>query len=781
MQRRAITVSGIVQGVGFRPFVYSLASQLQLVGFVQNRSGEVQIEAEGSATALDLFTERLRSNAPALSRIDQLASQSIPVGHDTRFQIVDSQSALSTEVFVSPDVAMCADCRRELFDPSDRRYRYPFLNCTQCGPRLTIIHRTPYDRVNTTMAAFEMCAACRAEYENPLDRRFHAQPIACPDCGPRLQLLDEFAVPFESADPLSSFVAAIKQGKIGALKGIGGYHLVCLASEDAVVNRLRRRKHREQKPFAIMVRDSRQAAKWCVIDEVEQQLLQSPRRPIVCLRKRNDADGICKASGISDAVAPGNAFLGVMLPYSPLHELLLDSVGDQPIVMTSGNRSDEPIAYEDADAAERLYGIADQFLVHNRPIRVRCDDSVTRVIAGRESPIRRARGCAPMPIKLPFDCPQPMLAVGGQLKNVFALASGSNAFLSHHMGDLDDLAAWDSFQRDIGLYEQLFGITPSVLVHDLHPDYASTAYAIERAERESRLVLAVQHHHSHLASCMAEHGIDGEVIGVVFDGSGFGSDETIWGGEFLVGGYRSIKRAAHLLPVRLPGADKATKQPWRVALSYLKIANCDAEAWRSERGEAISLNAFRVVQKMIDSGFSSPWTSSAGRLFDAVAAIAGVRQTVHFEGQAAIELEALALQVECDETYPWNSTERINVRTVSPEVVDTRPLICGVVTDCKGRVDKALIARRFHNTLAAMIVQTCVQLANSVSVDRIVLSGGVFMNTLLSVLVSEQLQAQGLDVFTHQRVPANDSGICLGQIAVAAHASSAFSSPKTLR
>lgn len=754
MQRRTITVSGIVQGVGFRPFVYSLASQLKLVGFVQNRSGQVSIEAEGSLTALDRFTEQLLSKAPALARIDRLSSHSIPVRHENHFQILASETTLAADVFVSPDMAMCADCRRELFDPADRRYRYPFLNCTQCGPRLTIIHRAPYDRVNTTMAAFEMCAACRAEYENPMDRRFHAQPIACPVCGPRLQLLDEIAVPIESADPLASFVAEIKQGKIGALKGIGGYHLVCLANDDAVVNRLRQRKHRQQKPFAIMVRDCTQAAKWCRIDAAEQQRLLSPQRPIVCLRKRNEA------VGISDAIAPGNAFLGLMLPYSPLHELLLDCVGDDPLVMTSGNRSDEPIAYQDADAAERLRGIADRFLVHDRPIRVRCDDSVTRVIAGRESPIRRSRGAAPMPITLPFHCPQPVLAVGGQRKNVFALATGTHAFLSHHIGDLDDLSALDSFQRDIGLYEQLFGITPRVLVHDLHPDYASTTYAIQRAKRESLLAFAVQHHHSHLASCMAEHGIESDVIGVVFDGSGFGGDEAVWGGEFLIGGYRSFKRAAHLRPVRLPGGDKATKEPWRVALSYLTMASCDVEGWRSGIDQAIGSNAVRIVQQMIDRGFNSPWTSSAGRLFDAVAAITGVRQTVHFEGQAAMELETLALQSDCAQTYALNTTDP----------VDTRPLIRGVVADCKNKVDTTLIARRFHNTLAAITVQTCIQLAKSASIDRIVLSGGVFMNTLLATLISEQLEAKGLNVFTHQRVPANDGGIALGQLAIAAHA-----------
>ncbi|EMI19358.1 (NiFe) hydrogenase maturation protein HypF [Rhodopirellula maiorica SM1] len=768
MQRRAITVTGIVQGVGFRPFVHSLASRYRLVGFVQNRSGEVQIEVEGAAAKLDQFIEQLQSHAPALSRINQLSWLPVPICGDACFRIVDSEQGLASQVFVSPDVAMCEDCRRELFDPADRRFRYPFLNCTQCGPRLTITDRAPYDRVNTTMAAFEMCAACRAEYENPRDRRFHAQPIACPDCGPRLQLLDENAKPITAEDPLTRFVAGLMQGKIGALKGIGGYHLVCLAKDDDVVTRLRKRKHRDQKPFAVMVGNSTLAARWCVINDAERELLQSPRRPIVCLRKRN------RVPGISDTVAPTNASLGMMLPYSPLHALLMDCIGDQPLVMTSGNRRDEPMAYQDADAIERLCGIADCFLTHNRAICVRCDDSVTRVISGRESPLRRSRGDAPMPIKLPFVCPQPILAVGGQLKNVFALASGDQAFLSHHIGDLDHLAAYESFGRDIALYERLLEIQPDVVVHDLHPDYASTTYAVERAEQDSSCVFGVQHHHAHLASCMVEHGIAGDVIGVIFDGSGYGSDETIWGGEFLVGGYPSFKRAAQLRPVRLPGGDKATKEPWRVALSYFMQADCDCEAWQREvnaaiRPSAVRPSAVRIVQQMIDRGFNSPWTSSAGRLFDAVAAIAGIRQTAHFEGQAAIELEAIALQVDGDETYPIEPLQQTAEWTSSCQVVDTRPLIRSVVADGANKIDKAIIARRFHNTLAAMTVQTCIQIANSTSINRIVLSGGAFTNTLLSSLVVAQLQSKGLSVFVHQRVPANDGGLCLGQLAIAAH------------
>ncbi len=535
MQRRAIKITGIVQGVGFRPFVFSLASRLKLGGFVQNRSGEVRIEVEGHKSALNRFTEHLRSGAPPLSRIDSLSWHTIPTIHDCQFHIVESDGASSTNVFVSPDVATCADCRRELFDPSDRRYRYPFSNCTNCGPRLTIIHRAPYDRVNTTMNSFSMCERCRSEYEDPTDRRFHAQPIACPDCGPRLQLLDASGNVVDEGDCIDAFCTLIRAGRIGALKGLGGYHLVCSATDDAAVQSLRRRKRRDEKPFAVMVRDAELASRWCDIRDEERNLLASHRRPIVLLRKRADV------AHMSDAVAPRNPFLGMMLPYTPLHELLIDQWGDEPLVMTSGNLSDEPMAHDDADAVARLRRVADAFLVHDRPIHMRCDDSVTRVIAGMESPIRRSRGYAPMPIKLPFSCRKPCLAVGGQLKNVFALASGDNAFLSHHMGDLDHLAAFDALRRDIGLYEQLFGIKPGCIVHDMHPDYASTTYAVERAQRDSISAIAVQHHHAHLASCMVENGLNGDVIGVILDGSGYGTDGTIWGGEFLLGGYQSFE------------------------------------------------------------------------------------------------------------------------------------------------------------------------------------------------------------------------------------------------
>ncbi|HXY37811.1 MAG TPA: carbamoyltransferase HypF, partial [Planctomycetaceae bacterium] len=529
MERRAITVEGIVQGVGFRPFVYALASRLELRGFVKNQSGRVLIEAEGGRAALDRFVAELRESPPPLARIDGLSSETTPARGDKSFRIEPSDHDGGTPIFISPDVATCSDCMAELFDPQDRHYHYPFLNCTNCGPRLTIIQGAPYDRARTTMASFPMCPACSAEYHDPADRRFHAQPAACPSCGPRLWLCRPSGEPIEVSDPLAAFVDALRRGQIGALKGLGGYHLACDAADQNVVAELRRRKGRDEKPFAVMVPDLQTADRICEIDEQERHILLSPRRPIVLLKKRAASVG----HAVCEAVAPRNPRLGVMLPYTPLHYLLFERLTGSALVMTSGNRSDEPIAYEDADVFERLGEIADVFLVHNRPIHVRCDDSVTRVVDSLESPIRRSRGYAPLPVPLPIACSRPILAVGGQLKGAFALGRARQAFLSHHLGDLDHWEAYRAFVRDVGLYEELFAVTPELIVHDLHPDYASTNYARERGMAGDVPVLAVQHHHAHIASCMAEHGLVEPVIGVSFDGTGYGIDGAIWGGEFL--------------------------------------------------------------------------------------------------------------------------------------------------------------------------------------------------------------------------------------------------------
>lgn len=750
MNRRAVTVEGLVQGVGFRPFVFQLANRLQLAGFVQNRAGSVLIEAEGTAAALDQFLCELEAQPPRLARITRLAHESKPVVGETRFQIRPSECDADHPVYISADSATCELCLAELFDPSDRRYRYPFNNCTQCGPRLTIIEQAPYDRPRTTMASFTMCAACRREYEDPTDRRFHAQPIACPTCGPRLTLLDATGAPIASPDPLATFVELIRRGHIGALKGLGGYHLVCDATSHQAVLELRARKQRDEKPFAIMVRHADDAARLCDVNATERRLLQSRHAPIVLLRQR--ASGSYRQV-LSPAVAPGQLELGVMLPYTPLHHLLLDLFAGVALVMTSGNRSDEPIAYHDHDAIRRLGTIADVFLTHNRPIHVRCEDSVSRVVLDEELPVRRSRGYAPEPIALSVALPCPILAAGGQYKGVFALGRDRQAILSHHLGDLQHLEAYRALERDIELYEQLFELRPELIVHDLHPDYAATEYARRRAADDGIALLPVQHHHAHLASCMAEHGLDEPVIGVIFDGTGLGTDGAVWGGEFLVGDYASYIRESHLRYVRLPGGERAIRLPWRMALAHLLDAGCDPAEWLNSPS-----NEQRTVEQMIRQGLNSPYTSSAGRLFDAVAAIVGLRTVVSHEAQAAMDLERLATESADAPAYPCPVDE----------VVDTRPLIRAIVDDLRQGTHPARIARRFHATLAEVIHQVCCRVRARVGLDAVVLSGGVFANAVLTQLTTCQLEADHFRVYCHRLVPAGDGGLCLGQLAVAA-------------
>jgi hydrogenase maturation protein HypF len=757
-ERRAIVVQGMVQGVGFRPFVFGLATRLHLRGFVKNQTGSVLIEVEGDTTSLDTFLADLVGKAPPLARIEHLSWQQQTPRGDPQFRIESSDGDTAGPVFVSPDVATCADCLRELFDPADRRFGYPFLNCTNCGPRLTIITGAPYDRSRTTMASFTMCADCREEYEDPANRRFHAQPTACPVCGPRLELRGAGGEKVETEHPLVDFLDALRSGAIGGLKGLGGYHLTCDARSSSVVAELRSRKQRDEKPFAVMVRDIAAAEVVCEISERERELLLAPGRPIVLLRKRTE-------SVIAGSVAPRNPWLGVMLPYTPLHHLLLRAAGGMPLVMTSGNRSDEPIAYRDDDALERLAGIADWFLVHDRPIHVRCDDSVTRVVDGREQPVRRSRGYAPRPITLPVECPQPILAVGGQLKGTFALGRGNQAFISHHMGDLDYYEAYQAFVRDVKLYEDLFAVRPECIVHDLHPDYVTTRYARERAAEVGSRLLAVQHHHAHLASCMAEHGLTAPMIGVTFDGTGFGTDGAVWGGEFLVGDYRHFRRAAHLRYVGMPGGEQAIREPWRMAVAHL----ADAGVRYAPLEARVLLPQMKIIARMLEQRFRTPLTSSAGRLFDAVASLAGVADRVSYEGQAAVELEWLASWVAETGVYPVSVEEVRNEGSdESTLVIDTRPLIVAVAEEAGRNVDASLIARRFHSTLVEMIARVCGQLRETTGLASVALSGGVFLNALLTTEVSSRLRDDGFRVYSHRLVPPNDGGLCLGQLAIAA-------------
>lgn len=754
--RRAIAVTGEVQGVGFRPFVHALAARLGLGGYVRNQTDGVQIEIEGDPVALDQFLAELTDHPPPRARIEHLACVTLPPTGATAFRIEASVAVAAGAIFVQPDIGTCDNCRAELFDPTDRRYRYPFLNCCDCGPRLTIIRSIPYDRAQTTMAGFVLCSLCRAEYDDPTNRRFHAQPIACPTCGPRLQVLDAEGNPIVTGDPLAFVVEALRAGGIVAVKGLGGYHLACVASDAQAVAELRRRKARDEKPFAVMVADLAAARQLCAITDTEAALLGAPERPIVLLRRGPDAR-------VAEATAPGNPELGVLLPYTPLHHLLLHDLAGLPLVMTSGNRSDEPIAYEDADALARLRGIADLFLVHDRPIHLRCDDSVVRMIAGVPLPLRRSRGYAPQPIRLPSELPAATLALGGQMKATFALGRGQHAIVSHHLGDLDHYEAYRAYVQAIEHYQTLWELAPALLVHDLHPDYASTRYA----ESTGRQRLAVQHHHAHLASCMAEHQLDGSVIGVIFDGAGFGPDGTIWGGEFLVGDYRTFRRAAHLRSVAMPGGERAVREPWRMAIAYLRDAGISPEVCVPSVFASIAGAERRLVEQMLDRRVNAPLTSSVGRLFDAIASLVGVRQRVSQEGQAAMELEWLAADRAPEECYPFFLSSD-DPAACQPMQIDCRPLVDAVVCDIRAGIGASRIARRFHSTVVEIIARVCGRIQSESRIDRVVLSGGVFMNALLLQETTTRLTDRGLHVFRPCRVPPNDGGLCLGQLAIAA-------------
>ncbi len=719
-----VRVAGTVQGVGFRPHVYRLARELALDGFVLNDSQGVLLEVEGPGTAIDEFLARLRSQAPPLARIEHVeAAELVPTGV-RGFQIISSRDAGGEQdAPVSPDTATCADCLAELGDPADRRYRYPFINCTNCGPRFTIVRGVPYDRPLTTMAGFPMCRRCQAEYEDPLDRRFHAQPNACPDCGPTLRFGE-----LRGESALAAALAALAAGRVLAVKGIGGFHLACRADDEAAVDRLRARKHREDKPFAVMVADVRTARTLVELDASEAELLRSRARPIVIAARRADAP-------VAAGVAPRSPELGVMVAYSPLHHLL---VADRPLVMTSGNVSDEPIAYADDDAARRLAPIAEDFLLHDRPIHTRTDDSVVR--AGVM--LRRSRGYVPDALALPIAAARPLLACGAELKSTFCLAKGTRAWVSHHIGDLKNYETLLSFRDGVAHFERLFAVTPELVVHDLHPDYLSTREALEYDE-----TFAVQHHHAHLAACLAEYGETGPAVGAIYDGAGYGPDGTVWGGEILVGDLAGFERIGHLRPVSLPGGDRAVAEPWRLACAWLVEATGEDEpAMPGPLREAIDPKRWRAVARLTRM---SPRTSSVGRLFDAVAALCGVRGVVNFEGQAAIELEALADRSERG-AYPLDGR------------LDPRELILAVRRDVDAGVGVGIVSARFHRALA---VGTAAAIRAS-GLDTVVLSGGVFQNRLLAARTLAELD--GLRCLVPRLLPAGDGGISYGQAAVAA-------------
>jgi hydrogenase maturation protein HypF len=763
VERRAIEIRGIVQGVGFRPFVYTLASRLNLSGYVTNTTAGVSIEVEGEGAALDRFERELVESPPPLARIESVVALHKEVRGERDFRIEASRTSGVSTVFVSPDAATCDACLHELFDPRNRRYRYPFITCTTCGPRLTIVTGAPYDRDRTTMVGFEMCAECRREYTNPSDRRFHAEAIACAVCGPQLIALDEHGRRVDG-NPLVLAARAIMKGRIVAVKGLGGFHLACDAANAASIAELRRRKHRDDKPFAIMVRDLPSAEMLCRISEAEAAFLTSAARPIVLLQPRS-----VEADRIVELVAPETNRLGVMLPYTPIHHLLLDEVdrccrlaGDVAtdaapvVVMTSGNRSDEPIATANEDAVARLSGIADLFVVHDRAIHVRCDDSVVEHAGSSPTFIRRSRGYAPAPIPLPFECADPILAVGGQLKNTFAVGRRREAFVSHHIGDLDDARALEAYERDLTLFEQMLQVDPAVIAYDAHPDYASTRVALARTASAH---VAVQHHHAHVASCMAEHGIDGPVIGVAWDGAGWGPDDRVWGGEFLICDYRTFERAGHFRYVALPGGDKAAREPWRMAVAHLQDSGLDVQRVAHD---GISSSTRAAVIQMIERRIQCPMTSSVGRLFDAVASICGIRHVATYEGQAAMQLQAAAVTSHNTSAYPLPLVQG------SPLEVDTRQLIQAVAADSRDRVPAAAIARRFHASLAASAAAVCNELRAMTGLARVVLTGGVFLNALLASDLEDRLVRGGFEVYRHRVVPPGDGGLSLGQLAVAA-------------
>ncbi len=748
-QRKKIHIEGIVQGVGFRPFVYQLAQRLGIAGWVFNDSEGVKIEAEGEPALLQVFLGALQRETPPLAAISRFALEERPVRGDTQFTIRVSENETARKAQIAPDTYVCEDCRRELFAPTDRRYRYPFINCTNCGPRFTIVTGVPYDRPKTTMADFPMCAQCRREYDDPRDRRFHAQPNACPYCGPQVRLHDACGDLLPVEDPVREAVRRLQEGQIVAIKGLGGYHLAVDAGNDAAVAELRRRKVRDEKPFALMSAGLAQVRTYAELDTAEQSLLESVERPIVLLRQ-------CSKHPLSALVAPRNRYFGVMLPCTPLHELLLEN-GFTALVMTSANICDEPIVFQDEEAIERLNGVADSYLIHNRRIYMRTDDSITRVMAGRPVVMRRSRGYVPRGIFLPAGQPS-VLALGAELKSAVCLTQDERAFLSQHIGDLKNMEVYRSLIATVDHLQEILELQPQILAHDLHPDYLSTRYAEERSGIPR---VAVQHHHAHLASCLAENGVEDEAIGIIFDGIGFGEDGRIWGGEFLVGGFDGYRRAGHFAYVPMPGSDAATKEPYRMALSYLRHA-FDAQLPELPFLKRIAEGERRLLLQMMAQGINSPLTSSCGRLFDGVAALVGLRDRVSFEGQAALELEMAIDGPAQRRTYPFALVQEGEML-----IFDHAPLIRALALDVLDGIPAGVISACFHNTLAQMVRRVCDQLRQTTGLQRVALSGGVFQNRFLTERCLELLESGGFQVFTHSLVPPNDGGLALGQAVIA--------------
>ncbi len=814
-----VRVTGAVQGVGFRPFVHGLATGLRLRGQVRNDPLGVEIVVEGSTRDLEEFLDRLVDDAPPLSLVEDVTSTTIEPTGATGFAIVESAVGARSETYVTADAATCPECLRELFDSSDRRYRYPFINCTACGPRYTITRAVPYDRSSTTMAHFDMCPECRSEYDDPSDRRFHAQPNACSACGPRLTyLIGSSGAAVHGDDALPKAVEVLLAGGIVAVKGLGGYHLACDATREASVATLRRRKHRDERPFAVMAGSLEEMRAYCHVSQAEAELLSSPRRPIVLVERLRDRtpgaagqgetqerapDAATEhsaaaasppsappalaapstlevSSSLAPSVAPGVDTCGFFLPYTPLHHLLSRAVG-RPLIMTSGNVTDEPIAFEDQDAISRLGSLADGFLTHDRPIHARVDDSVARIHEGRTYLLRRSRGWAPLPVTF-SGSDSCILAVGGHKKNTFALTRGRHAFLSQHIGDLENLETLRSLEEGVAHYERLFDLRAEVVTHDLHPDYLSTRFAQRVAAERSIPLIAVQHHEAHVASVLADSGHTGPVVGVAFDGSGYGPDGTIWGGEFFVGSPGALTRVARLGHLPLPGGEAAVREPWRMGLALLEACGLDPETALAPGAaftgaETLLSRPWEFMRRLIDSGVNSPLTSSAGRLFDAVAALLSVRMEVSYEGQAAILLETAARRhfaavglPDAATTPDWLNRGEWTVMKPRglPRVVALEPFARALVYDLSHCPDPGCIAARFHHALAWITAREAAFQADRHSLDTVALGGGVFQNTLFLELLTSRLRHLGLRVLVHRAVPTNDGGLCLGQAATTA-------------
>jgi hydrogenase maturation protein HypF len=763
-KRHAVAVRGVVQGVGFRPFVFRLAHETGLSGFIGNNTDGVTIEIEGPEARVREFLERLRTDAPPMARIDSVVVEDRSPSGESEFRIVSSQVLGQVSTGIPADAATCPDCLRELLDPADRRHRYPFINCTNCGPRFTITRRIPYDRPQTSMAVFPMCPQCQAEYDDPLNRRFHAQPNACRVCGPRVWLTDTERVEIPADDPITACIDRLMDSEIMAIKGIGGFHLAVDATIEPAVMRLRERKHRYGKPLAVMVRDIGMARKLCELTSEEEALMLTPARSIVLARALT-------GNGIADSVAPGIPWLGIYLPYAPLQHLLFADTRVRALVMTSANLSEEPITIDNDEAQERLKHIADAFLLHNREILQRCDDSVQAVVDGAPQVIRRARGFVPLAMELPLAlhiAAPPLLAVGGHLKSVFALARGQYVYQSQHLGDLENLTGIEFFEHALDHLMRTFEIQPQVVVHDLHPGYLSTSWAKEWATARSMPLIGVQHHHAHIAGCMAEHGLEGPVIGLSLDGTGYGSDGRIWGGEVLIARLGSFERFAHLDYVPMPGGDAAVREPWRMALAHLHAAGFDVSS-----PEMLSLlgaieKESRLLMRMMERALNAPLTSSLGRLFDAVAAVVLNRRTVDYEAQAAIELEGVAVDEPDDgEGYEvalhggdWQKRE--------PLVIKVAPLWEELLADLKRGAGKPKIAARFHAGVANGFVGAAEAARSATGIRIVAMSGGVMHNRRLARLLRSRLEWHGFQVYQHRRVSPGDGGLSYGQAAVAA-------------